>query len=131
MRAAKSFYGALLAGLAWGVPARALTAEVTEREPSLVDGVASFRVEASDTSGVTQYRWDFGDGTQTEFVTDQTEVEHTYAQPGHYPVIVLVKDELGYMSSSFIHTVHYPLLPARPATSTSIVYDEARGLVFC
>jgi DNA-binding beta-propeller fold protein YncE len=131
MRISRSSYGALLAALAWGPQAHALTAEVPEREPSLVGDVASFHAAASDTTGVTEYRWDFGDGTRTEFVADQTDVEHEYAAPGHYSVIVLVKDELGYTSVGFTHTVHYPLLPQRPVSSTSIVYDEGRHLVWC
>ncbi len=131
MLTSRSLYGALLAALAWAPRAQALTAEVPERKPSLVGDVATFHATAEGTTGVTEYRWDFGDGTQTEFVADQTDAEHTYAAPGHYSIIVLVKDELGYTSVGFTHTVHYPLLPQRPVSSTSIVYDEARKLVWC
>ena len=131
MSRSTSSLAVLLAAVAWGSQAQAISAEVTEREPSLVGEVASFSAAVADASGVTEYRWDFGDGVQTEFVVDQTEIEHTYEAPGHYPIILLVKDEVGYTSISFVHTVHYPLLSERPVSSTSIVYDDTRGLVWC
>jgi DNA-binding beta-propeller fold protein YncE len=111
------------------LPAHAIEAEVPDRAPSVFGAPARFRALVNEAVGVIQYRWDFGDGERTEYVTDLSEVEHTYAQPGHYPIIVIVRDEASFTSVSFVHTVHRPLLAGRPSSSASIVYDPVRNVV--
>jgi DNA-binding beta-propeller fold protein YncE len=110
-------------------PAHAIEAQVPDRAPSVFGAPAHFRAVVTEAVGVTQYRWDFGDGERTEYVTDLSEVEHTYAQPGHYSIIVIVRDEASFTSVSFVHTVHRPLLAGRPSSSASIVYDPAHDVV--
>lgn len=79
-------------------------------------------------TGELTFTWDFGDGTKSEPSAD-SEATHVYDEPGHYPVIVVVTDETGARSDSFLQTVHRTL-PAQPPTSSStIVYDAARSRV--
>ncbi len=114
----------------WAPPAAALSASLAEKGPSIVGENASFRLETEGAEGVVEYRWDFGDGTRTEYTAGQSEVTHAYAAPGHYPVIVVVRDEVGFTSASFVQTVHYPVTPERPQSSSSIVYDDARSRIY-
>jgi DNA-binding beta-propeller fold protein YncE len=69
--------------------------------------------------GTLTFTWDFGDGTKSEPSTSGT-AEHVYTEPGHYPVIVVVKDDTGARSDSFLQTVHR-VLPERPPTSSSSI----------
>jgi DNA-binding beta-propeller fold protein YncE len=121
---------ASLVTMAWAAPAQALTAEVPTRDPSLVGEAFTFRVVSTDAVGVTQIRWNFGDGTRTAFDVAGTEISHTYALPGHYAVLATLQDEAGLASVALIHTVHYPVLPRRPAVSAPIVYDKARNRIY-
>lgn len=69
-------------------------------------GVAPLQVAfdargSSDPDGdaITQYRYNFGDGTPL-LVTGDPTVNHTYAEPGEYRAILTVKDERGLSSSN-------------------------------
>lgn len=53
------------------------------------DGSAS----TSSTSPIATYQWGFGDGTG--LTTSAPIVQHTYAHPGRYVVILTVTDEAG------------------------------------
>ena len=130
MRTLSLLLGTALATTSWATSARAVTAEVPTREPSLVGAAFSFRAVVADAVGATQFRWSFGDGTRTEFEVDRSQIEHTYPEAGHYAVQVTVKDDAGFTSVAFMHTVHFPLTPQRPSVSASIVYDKARSRVY-
>jgi DNA-binding beta-propeller fold protein YncE len=79
-------------------------------------------------TGRLTFTWDFGDGHRSEPSSSGTAV-HVYDEPGHYPVIVVVTDDTGARSDSFLQTVHR-LLPERPpASSSTIVYHRERNRV--
>ncbi len=109
--------------------AHALELTVSEPPPTLRGEDTVFTVDPIGAVGIAQVRWDFGDGTQTEFSPSGSHITHSYDKPGHYQVIVVAQDDEGFMSHSFLHTVHTPPTPARPQSSSSIVYDADRGLV--
>src|SRR5690606_34683313 len=75
-------------------------------------------------TGELTYTWDFGDGTKSEPSIDPT-VTHVYEAPGHYPVIVVVTDEAGARSDSFLQTVHRPLSSGTPTSSSTIVHHAS------
>jgi DNA-binding beta-propeller fold protein YncE len=79
-------------------------------------------------SGTLTFTWDFGDGHKSEPSSSGT-AEHVYEEPGHYPVIVVVKDSTGARSDSFLQTVHRVLPERPPASSSTIVHDAARKRV--
>ena len=54
------------------------------------------RFDASGSSPVDLYEWDFGDGTQGEGVL----VEHTYTQPGEYLVLLQIREWSGSASDT-------------------------------
>jgi YVTN family beta-propeller protein len=127
----KAYQSALLvAAVAWASSAHAITAEIPERNPSLMGEPATFEVVVTDADGPVQIRWDMGDETRTEFVVDFTQQTHTYTAPGHYPILCTVKDNVGFTSVAFVHTVHRPLTTLRPTRSSDLIYDEARDRVY-
>lgn len=61
-----------------------------------VDEVVTFNASSSSDSdgNVTQYLFDFGDGTSSGWTTEDV-MEHVYTLPGNYTVSVMVMDDLG------------------------------------
>lgn len=59
-----------------------------------VDGLTvHFNCDAADASGISYYRWRFGDGSTTNATgADLHEISHTYAYGGTYLVMCYVKD---------------------------------------
>ena len=47
--------------------------------------------------GDLSFTWDFGDGAKSK-VSDSGTVTHVYDEPGHYPVIVVARDDVGARS---------------------------------
>src|SRR5690606_37879833 len=88
-----------------------------------------FKSQLTDLAGVGEVRWDFGDGERTEFTAGETEVSHTYAAPGHYPVIVVARDDDGFQSRSFVHTVHRPLSNGTPQSASPLAYEPTRRAI--
>ncbi len=113
--------------------AAALEVLEVERESTEIGSVSSFRATTDLDPTTLEFRWSFGDETQTEFVLGQDQVEHTYAQPGHYAVNVLIREPanpLLFGNKAFTQTVFRPLTPNRPQSSTTVVFDEASQRVF-
>ncbi len=124
-----SLSGIALAIVAFALPAAAL--ELTAEEPgaTVIGSETEFKSELTDLTGIGEVRWDFGDGERTEFTEGETEVSHTYAAPGHYPVIVVARDDDGFQSRSFVHTVHRPLTDGAPQDSLPLAYHQARNAI--
>jgi MYXO-CTERM domain-containing protein len=128
----------VLSRVAWAVPAFALFTSapayaielsVAEPLPTVHGNETVFKAELSGAAGTGEVRWDFGDGTQTEFSASGGTATHTYEKPGHYSVIVVARDDDGFTSHSFLHTVHEPLAAGEAQSSSPLLFDEARGLV--
>ncbi len=78
------------------VPIAKFTTEtVTVGQPSTFNAKAS---TGSEKSAVTQYKWDFGDGSAL-VVTAEATVTHTYASSGEYKVKLIVEDALKHVST--------------------------------
>lgn len=129
----RSLYLSIVAGpllsVLWSARADALDLDVEPPAPTLHGGSTAFSVDVVDVLGEAELRWDFGDGTVTEFSTSNTSVEHTYDAPGHYQITLVGQDEGGFASRSFIHTVHTAPTDRAPQTSSALVLDLERGLV--
>jgi YVTN family beta-propeller protein len=127
----KLLFGTVLVVSTWALPVAAITADApNQQDASLVGEAYTFKTVVSDTTGTVLYRYSFGDDTITDFVAGASEVTHTYASPGHYPIIITVKDDAGFTGVSFVHTVHYPLLTGKPSVSTDLIYDPTRSRVY-
>jgi DNA-binding beta-propeller fold protein YncE len=110
-------------------PAFALSVEVTHAGPSLVGEAHVFTATVTEAVGEVTFQWQFGEGAPEP---GGAEMSRTFTAPGHYFVAVEAIDAEGNGAQSlpFQHLVHYPLTEARPASSSSIIYDAARNRVY-
>ncbi len=95
--------------------------------PHPVGEPIEFAANGAGTGELT-FTWDFGDGEKSEPSSSGTAM-HTYEKPGHYPVIVVVKDSTGARSQSFLQTVHRVLPSKRPEASSTIVHHPSEKRV--
>ena len=108
--------------------AHALTVTVERPPPAQPAQPVTFTVTAEGEGPLT-YAWSFGDGTTTPPSPEPTAV-HTYRNPGHYPVIVTVRDAVARRTGTFLQTVHRAVTPGPPTASSTIVSDAAGARVF-
>ncbi len=98
-----------------------VVARVNDAHP--VGETIEFAAEAAGNGELT-VTWNFGDGQSSEPSAEGT-ASHVYAEPGHYPVIVVVRDETGGVrSDSFLQTVHRPISSTPPTSSSTIVFHR-------
>jgi streptogramin lyase len=121
-------------GVGWcalASPARALEITPGPISPVAIGEAHTFRIASVlGASGDTSYRWNFGDGT-TVGPGAAGEVEHTYATPGHYTVIVIATDGAGTRTStSWVQTAHTPLTQTPPSNSGAVLYDAQRERIW-
>jgi DNA-binding beta-propeller fold protein YncE len=109
-----------LAVYLFGAHAAAVGVAARVNRPHPVGVPVEFAANGVGTGTLT-FTWDFGDGQKSEPSPDGT-VTHVYDEPGHYPVLVVVKDDTGARSDSFLQTVHRPLPERPPSSSSTIVY---------
>jgi len=74
------------------------------------------------SDGALAYAWDFGDGTPVQTTSTGT-VDHTFAQPGEYPVTVRVTDSEWTTCASTTATI------VEPSPGANLP-PQARGLAF-
>ena len=98
-------------------PQASFTFEVSGLEV-FVDGSESFDPDGS----VESYRWDFGDGNGDEGST----VQHTYAEPGTYPVTLIVTDDDGLRGEDVQEVTVQA--PDRPETRTRTPTPDVTAL---
>jgi DNA-binding beta-propeller fold protein YncE/cytochrome c peroxidase len=124
----------ILAALAWAASlsptsVSAMEVRVSPHPPVLAGTAQTFRVATGATKGEPRLEWDFGDGSPV-LSSAKLQVSHTYERPGHYAVLVFVSDATSRGGSSFVQTVHEPILPVSPSHSSTIVLDQARRRVW-
>ncbi len=93
------------------------TAYAGQNQTTTTNSTVTFDAEGSqDTSGISTYTWQFGDGASA---TGQTAT-HAYSSPGNYTATLTVQDLAGNTaSSSFTVTVknNVGIIPEFPATA--------------
>ena len=125
--ATATFVATFVAIMAAAVPALAVTVEVDANPPAEVGRAVTFSARGMGSGSIT-YSWNFGDGTSTE-ASAEPAASHVYAEPGHYAVIVIARDQTGPRSASFLQTIHRPTTLMSPTASSTIVHDAARHRV--
>ena len=92
--------------------------------PALAGSTVTFTASVTGGAGI-QYQWDFDDGTPATPFSSSATIQHQYAQPGIYYVMVTARDAGGTMqSTTFVQLVHWPLTANRPAISGNIAFDD-------
>ncbi|QNK70743.1 Ig-like domain-containing protein [Variovorax sp. PAMC26660] len=90
--------------------------------PKLVNGQLQFN-PGTLGSGSAQFRWNFGDGTQTAY-SSASSYTYTYTRPGHYTVTLTVKDASGRETfHTYNLTVIAPTTARAPTHTTNIAGD--------
>jgi PKD repeat protein len=92
-----------------------------------VDEVVNFDARSSsdpDVGDELRYRWEFGDGNQTQFTTNP-RATHTYASPGSYLVRLTVRDEAN-ASTNATQTVRV-LLPGENRSPVAMIATGPRA----
>lgn len=69
--------------------------------PAVGDSVNFADVSADPDGRIVSWSWDFGDGAKS----DQVTPTHTYAAAGNYPVVLVVTDDFGAVSSASVREV--------------------------
>ncbi len=90
--------------------------------PKIVNGQLVFNPVTLGSSGA-QFRWNFGDGTQTAY-SNQPNYTYTYNRPGHFTVTLTVKDVNGRETFyTYNLTVIVPVTARAPTHTTNIAGD--------
>jgi PKD repeat protein len=90
--------------------------------PKIVNGQLVFDPATLGSSGA-QFRWNFGDGTQTAY-SNQPRYTYTYTRPGHYTVTLTVRDASGRETFyTYNLTVIVPVTARAPTHTTNIAGD--------
>ena len=103
--------------------------------PATGDVTTEFKFESTsfDTDGsIINYHWDFGD----DLTSDQANPTHQYKSSGTYSVTLVVKDNDGFESTAFKHSITLSNLPpfVKAETSTDsakvgedIIFDASQS----
>lgn len=119
-----------IASFSTGIKVENSGCTVVSSGPALQGQDVTFSVNAAGMGPVT-YAWDFGDGTPAMMPSASTSVKHTFEQPGHYTVNVLVRNATDVMAScSLQQTAHRQLTPNKPNRSSTVIIDETKGKIW-
>ena len=80
----------------------------------------------TNSTGATEFRWNFGDGTTSSWQSGNT-IAHNYSAPGRYTVTASARNAGGTTTQSFIVRVHHPLTANKPNQSGQIIYENRSG----
>jgi DNA-binding beta-propeller fold protein YncE len=102
--------------------------DIVPTQPVEVGKTETFFVEQL-TPGAT-YTWDFGDGSPLLSGTLAHSPSHSYTEPGHYTVKLMVQAGTTEQRCSVIQTIYSPMTTNHPAATTQILFDDTRGYVW-
>ncbi|MEE4175460.1 MAG: Ig-like domain-containing protein [Xanthomonadales bacterium] len=106
-----------------------ITAFTVSNQPVAPGGTANFSTTANDPdSDPLEYRFDFGDGSATDWQTSR-DASHSYPAEGHYTALVQVRDEAGAVASRSVGvTVVEPISGLRGVASAPQAMDGSGRL---
>jgi YVTN family beta-propeller protein len=95
--------------------------------PAVAGSTVTFTASVTGGAGI-QYQWDFDDGTPATAYSSSPTIQHAFAEPGIYYVMVSARDAGGTtQSTTMVVLVHLPLTPNRPAMSGNIAFEDVSG----
>ena len=111
----------------WTVNAPIIPIVITPMTSAPVQTGLSIDYTATATgSGPLEYRWFFGDGTNTPFSTDPN-VSHTFTSPGRSLVTLVVRNPYEQVTTVFTQAVHLPPVVGQAINDTTMLYESATG----
>ena len=108
-------------------PTTAFTASPTSTTPGAAVSFNASASRATNGGSITDYRWDFGDGSTAVDTGASAAAAHTFATAGTYTVTLTATDDLGIAASAATHVVvaapatpsPSPVTPAPPVSTPS------------
>jgi len=113
--------------IGWDItsPAPVVLNPPTPPLPSVVGATTTFTTSATGFN--VQYRWDFGDGTLSEW-SAQPEASHAYSSGGVYYVVVTAIDAMGFeQRKTVMHNVQLALSANSPSVSADMLLEQRNG----
>ena len=105
---------------------------VIQSNPSATDAEQSFTVDSDEG---LEYQWTWGDGSQTDWLTETT-ASHAFSAPGRYVVVVTTRNPITgqQTQTSFVHIVFDDAIdldnPNRWLASSAIAYHPSLAQVW-
>ncbi len=114
--------------LKWTVTFNKLNFNPVTTAPEAVGNAVT--LTASVTNGINpRYKWSFGDGTAETVYSTNATVNHTFTNPGLYPIKVTAIDDTGATSNnSLIQAIYLAHTAKSPTSSTNIMVDDGNRL---
>jgi len=104
-----------------GSSTTALAATVTSTTAVVTNTSVTFTSAGTGGTGPYQYSFNFGDGSAATAFSSTATASKTYTAPGHYNVVVTVKDSQNVTSTKAkLQIVHNPLTATLPTKSNSM-----------
>ena len=92
--------------------------------PAVAGASVTYAASVTGGSGI-QYQWDFGDGTPPTAFSSSATVQHQFAAPGIYYVMVTARDSGGTLqTTTIVQRIHWPLTANRPAASSNLMFED-------
>lgn len=83
----------------------------TDKIDGCVPLTVTFRDSSHSSRPITNYTWNFGDGSPVNAGTTNTLVTHTYTTPGVYYATLVIQNALGCRDTSFKWPIHVATPP--------------------
>jgi YVTN family beta-propeller protein len=92
--------------------------------PAVTGSSVTYTASVTGGAGI-QYQWDFGDGTPPTAFSPSATVQHQFAAPGIYYVMVTARDAGGTLqTTTIVQRIHWPLTANRPAASSNLMFED-------
>ena len=99
--------------------------------PALVSSAVGFSATGCVGNPTLTYSWSFGDGSPPTAFSTTSSASRTFTAPGHYNVILTVRDGQGVTETfSRRQTVTYPVTASKPTRASTIASDATRARVY-
>ncbi len=100
------------------------------KDIACIDEAVTFTDTSKIASGsLTQWVWDFGDGTANVTATTNAAQTHTYTATGTYTATLVVTSSTGCVSGVFNHVIEIQALPVVTFSSLADICNNAPAIV--
>ena len=94
--------------------------ELESVAPELVGDSISFTSSITNAASVSNYSWNFGDGSVLQSSSNFSSIDYTYSESGRFSVVLTVENTFGSSSCSQTEIIHWPI-NGDPSSSSTII----------